>query len=230
MSGGFTPGLRTVSDGVTAEASFLASEHGVVKRSGVTLASSLVSADGDGNKIVKAGTVLGKVTSTGKYAPYAANVSEVQTVTVDATGGTFTLTFDGETTGAIAEGATAAAVQAALLLLSNLNTGDVVVTGDAGGPFTVTFGGQYAGTNVPTLTAAAGSLTGGAGTVVIATDPQGAAGATGIETAAGILLETANLKDGDVIAGMLIHGSVLEVRCTGVDAAAKSALSQISFQ
>ena len=231
MSGGFTPGLRTVSDGVTAEASFLASEHGIVKRAGVTLAASLVSADGDGNKIVAAGTVLGKVTATGLYGPYGENTNESQTVTVDATGGTFTLTFDGETTGAIAENAAAATVQTALLALSNLNAGDVSVTGSAGGPFTVTFSGQYADTNVPALTADPASLTGGAGTVVIATDPAGGSTVSdGREVAAGILLESVNLKDGDTVAGMLIHGSVLEARCTGVDNAAKTALSQISFQ
>jgi len=231
MSGGFTPALVTVSDGVTAEAAFLASEHAMVKRSGITLGSSLVSADGDGNKIVKAGQILGKVTATGKYGPYGGNTNEVQSVTVDATGGTFTLSFDGETTGAIAENAAAATVQTALLALSNLNTGDVAVTGSAGGPYTVTFGGAYAGANVAALTAAAGSLTGGAGTVVIATDPSGGSAVSdGREVAVGIALETVNLKDGDVICGMLIHGSVLEARCTGVDDAAKTALSQISFQ
>lgn len=231
MSGGFTPGLRTISDGVTAEASFLASEHQMVKRSGITLAAALVSADGNGDKIVKAGTVLGKVTATGKYGPYGGNVNEVQTITVDAAGGTFTITFDGETTAAIAYNAAASAVQAALLLLSNLDAGDVAVTGDAGGPFTLTFGGKYAGQNVPAVTTGVGSLTGGAGTAVVTTGTAGGSTVSdGREVAAGILLESVNLKDGDTVTGMLIHGSVLEARCTGVDTAAKTALSQIVFQ
>ena len=46
-----------------------------------------------------------------------------------ATGGTFTLTFDGQTTAPIAYDATAAPVQAALEALGNVEPGDVVVTG-----------------------------------------------------------------------------------------------------
>ena len=103
--------------------------------------------------------------------------NEVQTITVDATGGTYTLTFAGQTTAAIAEAADGAAVQAALLLLSNLDTGDVTVSGAAGGPHTATFAGRYAGINVPVLSGNAASLTGGASTVVIATTTAGGGGA-----------------------------------------------------
>jgi hypothetical protein len=81
-------------------------------------------------------------------------VNEVQTITLaDAAGAdTFTLTFSGQTTSALDDDATAAAVQAALEALSNLVPGDVVVTGSAGGPYTVTFGGSFAGQAVPPLT------------------------------------------------------------------------------
>lgn len=237
MSGGFTPGLRTVADGVTAEASFLASEHMMVRRLGITLDADLVSADGSGHKVVKAGTVLGKVTATGLYGPYVGGASEGQTVTLDATAGTFALTFDGETTAAIAYNAAASAVQSALLALSNLQSGDVTVTGNAGGPYTVTFAGQYAGQNVPALVSDVSALekgAGGAGSGTATVATVGAGGGStvsdGREVAAGILLESVNLEFGDTVAGMLIHGSVLEARCTGVDAAAKSALSQIVFQ
>lgn len=91
--------------------------------------------------------------------------SEVQTVTdTSATAGTFTLTFDGQTTSAIAYNATAAAVQSALEGLSNLNVGDVTV---AGGPLpgagvTVTFSKALG--NVPAMTATS-SLTGGTAAV-----------------------------------------------------------------
>lgn len=129
MSGGFTPSLRTVVDGVNAEAAFLASEHIMVKRGGITLDSTLVTADVDGNKIITAGTLLGEITATGKHVPYVA------------------------------------------------------------------------------------------------------AGVDGEGTAVGFLLESVNLKDGDAIVGLLIHGSVIEARCTGVDAAAKVDLgSQIIWQ
>lgn len=87
--------------------------------------------------------------------------NEIQTVTLtDATAGTFTLTFDGQTTSTIAYDATAAAVQSALEALSNLDSGDVTVTGDAGGPWAVEFDGQG---DVALMTADDSSLTGTAG-------------------------------------------------------------------
>ena len=60
-------------------------------------------------------------------------------VTVTATGGTFTLTYGGATTAAIAEAATAATVQARLTALTTVGTGKVTVSDNAGGPWTVTF-------------------------------------------------------------------------------------------
>ncbi len=91
--------------------------------------------------------------------------SEVQTVTITGTptGGTFTLTFSGATTSTIAYNATAATVQTALNGLSNIDPGDVAVTGGPGPgtPWVVTFGGAYAGVDVPTMTGSAVGLTGG---------------------------------------------------------------------
>jgi hypothetical protein len=74
-------------------------------------------------------------------APDATSQDEIQVVTLPTTptGGTFTLTFEGETTGNIAYNASAATVEAALEALSNLAPADVAVTGSAGGPWTVTF-------------------------------------------------------------------------------------------
>lgn len=102
--------------------------------------------------------------------------AEVQTVTVTGTptGGTFTLTFDGATTAAIAFDAVAADVQSALEALANVEPGDVTATG---GPLpaavTVTFTG-FAGTNVPQMTADASGLTGGTDPdVVVATTTEG---------------------------------------------------------
>lgn len=102
--------------------------------------------------------------------------SEVQTINLGtATAGSITITFDGQTTGAIAFNASAATVQTALESLSNINPGDVVVTG---GPLpatiTLTFGGAYAGTDVPQVTVAPTGLTGG--TVTVATSTAGAPG------------------------------------------------------
>ncbi len=63
------------------------------------------------------------------YEASPATVNEQQQVsTGGATGGTFTLTFSGQTTTALAYNATAAQVQAALEALSNIAPGDVYVS------------------------------------------------------------------------------------------------------
>lgn len=102
--------------------------------------------------------------------------SEVQTLTIGGspTGGTFTVTFAGQTTAAIAYNAAASAVQTALQALSTIGAGNVAVTGSAGGPYTVTFQGALAHDNVPAMTATS-SLTGGTSpSVTPATTTSGA--------------------------------------------------------
>ncbi len=105
-----------------------------------------------------------------------AGSDEVQTVTITGspTGGTFTLTYSGQTTAAIAYNATAATVKSALADLSNLHAEDITVTGSAGGPYVVTFGGgEVDGANVAPMTAT-GSLTGGTAPAVgVATTTAG---------------------------------------------------------
>lgn len=88
-----------------------------------------------------------------------------QTVAISGhpTGGTFTLTFQGQTTTDIAYDATKATVQSALEALSNIAPGDVAVTGGPG-PDTawiVEFKGTYANTDVEMMVPSSGSLTGG---------------------------------------------------------------------
>jgi hypothetical protein len=90
---------------------------------------------------------------------------EVQTVTVSGspTGGTFTLTFNGETTAPIAYNATAAQVQSALRALDSIGQNGVTATGGPlpGSAVTVTFdGGVLDGVNVAQMTSS-GSFTGG---------------------------------------------------------------------
>ncbi|MFD3336056.1 hypothetical protein ACFWV1_25930 [Streptomyces sp. NPDC058700] len=103
----------------------------------------------------------------------AAGTDEVQTITITGspTGGTFTLTFSGQTTAPIAYNATASAVESALEGLSNINPGDVVAGGGPlpGTPVTVTFGGQYDGQNVAEMTASGAGLTGGSTPAVAVT-------------------------------------------------------------
>lgn len=87
----------------------------------------------------------------------------MQTVTISGspTGGTFTLTYAGQTTAGIAYNATAAVVRSALEALSNLDAGDVAVFGGPGSPWTVTFGGTVVPVDVALMTASAAGLTGG---------------------------------------------------------------------
>lgn len=96
----------------------------------------------------------------------ASNNSQVWTVTVDATGGTFTLTLNSEETSAIAYNAATSAVQAALEALASVTAGDVVVTGSAG-TYTITLAGDLANSTGNTLTSDPASLTGGAGTAAV---------------------------------------------------------------
>lgn len=95
-------------------------------------------------------------------APTGTNEVQTATITGTPTGGTFRLTYLGQTTGTIPYNANAATVQAALLALDIFETGDIVVTGGPGPgtPFTFTFGGAYLSTNVDQITAT-GSFTGG---------------------------------------------------------------------
>lgn len=100
---------------------------------------------------------------------------ETQTVTITGspTGGTFTLTWQGQTTTAIARNATSLTVQNALAALSNIGVGNVSVGGATGGPWTVAFIGTFAATDVPQLTATP-SFTGGTlPNIVIATTHPG---------------------------------------------------------
>lgn len=105
-----------------------------------------------------AGTVLGRITTT---------ADEAQTITINGspTGGSFTLSFRGETTDAIAHDADAAAIDAALEALSTIGAGNVAVTGS--GPFTATFGGSLADEDLPLLVADGSSLTGGSDPAVV---------------------------------------------------------------
>lgn len=99
---------------------------------------------------------------------------EQQQLTVGATGGTFTLTFGGQTTGPLAFDAAPTAVESALNALGTIGGagGSVDVTsgpGDAGGstPYLITFGGTFAGTDRETAIADGTLLTGGTASAVV---------------------------------------------------------------
>ena len=106
-----------------------------------------------------------------------AGTNEVQTFALygTPTGGTFTLTYDGQTTAAIAYNAANATIDTELEALSNIGAGDIAIGGGPlpGTAVTVTFGNALAATNVPEMTINGASLTGGAITITMSTPTVG---------------------------------------------------------
>jgi large repetitive protein len=118
------------------------------------------------------------IVATGSGGAFAnvTSVSSQQSVFVNgSTSGSFTLTFNGETTAALPFTATASAVQSALDSLAAIGGvgGSVTVVGISGG-YAVTFGGALAGAAVPQII---GTGFGG-DTVSVTTTTQGASPAT----------------------------------------------------
>lgn len=72
----------------------------------------------------------------------------VQTVAIDATAGTFTLTYSGQETDALAFDAACDDVQQALERLDRVGAGNVDVSGADGGPFELRFGGELIGRDI----------------------------------------------------------------------------------
>lgn len=107
------------------------------------------------------GAMMGRKISDG--VQMSGNETQTIAITGGPTGGDFTLTYDGQTTAAIAYNASASAVKSALVALSNIGASDVEVTGTSlpTGPLTVEFRGALRQTNVPLMTANSGGLTGG---------------------------------------------------------------------
>ncbi len=87
-------------------------------------------------------------------APSALNQKQTVTVT-SAPGDTWTLTFAGSTTAAIAHAAVAADVQAALEAIATIQAGNVAVVGN--GPYVVEFKGTLAGLACPLMTGQGGT-------------------------------------------------------------------------
>lgn len=118
--------------------------------------------------------------------------SEIQTITITGapTGGTFTLTFNGQTTAAIPYNATADQVKAALEALSNIGADDIVARG---GPLPATavdvaFAGDFAGTDVALMTATA-AFTGGATPTITVATTRAANVPTGVDP---VIIQTKN--------------------------------------
>lgn len=188
---------------------------------------------------IKSGEPLAQL-ANGLYVPYVLD-SESVSIAVDATGGTFTITIEGQTTAAIAFNATAAQVQAAVELLPGVGPGDLTVTGgpgNAGGttPYVITWGGRYAGVDAPAVTTGAGSLTGGAGTAAVTTTAGGAESPAGEGTGAGFLFSSTkvpSLTDDTINVGcavLVAFAPVKESRLPrAIDAAFRAAVPNIHY-
>ena len=118
--------------------------------------------------------------------------SERQQLTVQATGGTFTLTFDGESTGPIdfdaSDNIGGSDVEEALESLPNID--NVYVDygpGDELGsnPYLITFLGSLESTDVPELSVDDSGLTGGAATATVTTTAEGNSPAVSVTGAPG---------------------------------------------
>lgn len=97
------------------------------------------------------------------------NRVQVVTITGTPTGGTFTLSFNGNTTAALAYNAAAATVQTAVQGLGGAAAA-ATIAGSAGGPYTITLG--VVGSAAGPITADGSALTGGtAATAVVAQSP-----------------------------------------------------------
>jgi PKD repeat protein len=115
--------------------------------------------------------------NSGGFSPFNdMKTTETQTLRVTgSTGGTFTLTFRGETTAPLAFNATAADIAAALTALGVVETDDLVVTGGPvnTGNVTLLWKGQFRQTNIEQPTASGAGLTGTSPQVTVNTTVQG---------------------------------------------------------
>lgn len=119
-------------------------------------------------ELLSTGSVPATVTpgNVANYSNTLGNLSQVQAGTVQIvslgspSAGTYTLTFNGQTTSAIAYNATASTVQTAFQALSNVGS-NATVTGSTGGPYTFTFSGSLATSGAQPPIVINSSLTGG---------------------------------------------------------------------
>ena len=95
------------------------------------------------------------------------STNEVQTLAINGATGTFTLTYEGQSTGALAVAITTGDLQTALEGLSTIGKGNVAVSGTAGTSYAITFQGLLAGVDASTLTVA--NSAGGPSTITVTT-------------------------------------------------------------
>jgi hypothetical protein len=120
--------------------------------------------------VYPAGTVLGEMIGT----------DEVQQVVLDATGGVWVYTWNGQSTGNLAWNISEDDLELAIAQLSNVGAGNVNVRQTAALTYRIAFIGALGSANQPAATTTATGLTGGAGTAVVSTLTGGVAGTRGL--------------------------------------------------
>lgn len=113
------------------------------------------------------------------------SVNETQNVLIDATGGTFTLSYGGYTTSPIAYNADPGTVESALGALTSIGVGNVSCAGSPTN-INVAFQNALGGQDVAEMTADPGSLTGGAQTATVTTTTPGSSGSSITLTISGV--------------------------------------------
>jgi hypothetical protein len=115
--------------------------------------------------------------STPVIGKFAAGTNEIQTISAVGTwsSGSWTLTFQGETTAALAWNISAANLVTAINLLPNVRSGDVTASGGTidGTPIVVTFAQDYAGVDVPLMSADVTSIAGAGHAVTVVESTPG---------------------------------------------------------
>jgi hypothetical protein len=133
---------------------------------------------------------------------------EVQTITSNYTGGTWTANFNGLITAPIPAKATAANVRDAMALLANFDIEDGDFAGGPLGtaPITITYKGKYVYMDVPMLTAVTSGLTGGSSFTIVETK-KGTAYALDMENAIAIsaIDESGNPLSAEVKAELIAY-------------------------
>lgn len=173
-----------------------------------------------GTGTLAVGTAVAFNTSSNNWVIFGGQVNEEFTITANATpntGGTFTLTHDGNVTSAIAFDATAADVEDALEALASIGAGNVQCTqttgtdlGDANAVVTIEFINELGG-QVVALTIQDAGLTGGSGDHALANTVTGGTDeANGANLLKGFVWPDPVVLNasGEVIGNVMLRGEV----------------------
>ena len=153
-----TGALGTPSSGIGARVSYMGYYYDLADR---TIAAVDVGTNG-GSSWTRPGSVPSRsATVLVSSTTYATDAVQVVALTGAPTGGTFTLSFGGSTTSALAYNASASTVQTALAGLASIGSGNVQVSAAAGGGWEVRFTGTKAGSYQAAITGSGAGLTGG---------------------------------------------------------------------